>query len=316
MVMLAILLLCTLWDRVLTFSPRSCVGNVTPSSAAQSYACFSVVREGNRLWGGTGAAGREVSRLWGSSSAPDGVPPLNLPASWDVLRKTLRGTNVYFVGMMGSGKSTVGQLFAKNLGYRYLDTDEIAEHMISMPIADYFKQGKEAEFRELEYQILMEISQYTRLVLSTGGGIVEKNENWGVLHHGIVVLLDLTPEDIYKRLSANPEQVAKRPLLQGDSPLTKLQELDEKRRDKYSQADVKVQVPAIASNDEVAQIVCDSLIQFIATNPPIWDNWKKKREQRLLDEAGEKASIFNPAVVEAKVDVEGKGGDVDGNVLQ
>ena len=304
MVLLALLLLCTLWDRVLTFSPRTCVLK-SSSHFSQSYACSSVGREGNRHWGGTGVAGRAISRLWGSSSA-EGSPPQSLPASWDVLRKTLRGTNVYFVGMMGSGKSTVGQLFAKNLGYRYLDTDEIAEHMISMPIADYFKQGKEAEFRELEYQILMEISQYTRLVLSTGGGIVEKNENWGVLHHGIVVHLDLTPEDIFKRLSANPEQVAKRPLLQGDSPLTKLQELDEKRRDKYSQADVRVKVPATASNDEVSRLVCDSLIEFIATNPPIWDNWKKKREQRLADEAGEKASIFSPAVVEPD----------NGNVLQ
>jgi shikimate kinase len=49
--------------------------------------------------------------------------------------------------------------------------------MIEMPIAEFFSQGKVDEFRQVEYQILMEMAQYTRLILSTGGGIVEKNEN-------------------------------------------------------------------------------------------------------------------------------------------
>jgi len=70
----------------------------------------------------------------------------------------------------------------------------------------------------------MEMSQYTRLALATGGGIVESNENWGVLRHGIVVHLDMKPEDIYARLiAAAPEEIAKRPLLASSDPLAKLQ---------------------------------------------------------------------------------------------
>jgi shikimate kinase len=81
--------------------------------------------------------------------------------------------------MMGCGKSTIGNIFANKLGYRFLDTDEIAEYMIEMPISDFFNQGREDEFRQLESEILMQMVQYTRVVISTGGGIVMKNENWG-----------------------------------------------------------------------------------------------------------------------------------------
>lgn len=81
--------------------------------------------------------------------------------------------------MMGCGKSTIGNIFANKLGYRFLDTDEIAEYMIEMPISDFFNQGREDEFRQLESEILMQMVQYTRVVVSTGGGIVMKNENWG-----------------------------------------------------------------------------------------------------------------------------------------
>ena len=81
--------------------------------------------------------------------------------------------------MMGCGKSTIGNIFANKLGYRFIDTDEVAEYMIEMPISDFFNQGREDEFRQLESEILMQMVQYTRVVVSTGGGIVMKNENWG-----------------------------------------------------------------------------------------------------------------------------------------
>lgn len=141
------------------------------------------------------------------------------------LKNILKGTCVFFVGMMGVGKSSVGAIFAEKLGYRFLDTDEIAEFMIEMPISDFFAQGNEAAFRDLEYQILMEMAQYTRVVISTGGGIVAKKENWGLLRHGIVVFLDMTAGDLYTRLTADPAQIAKRPLLQTENPQQRLQEL-------------------------------------------------------------------------------------------
>ena len=94
--------------------------------------------------------------------------------------------------------------------------------MIEMPISTYFAQSEEnvATFRQLEQQILQELSQYTRVVIATGGGIVERNENWGYLRHGIVVWINMLPEEIHERLISKPEEIAKRPLLKGDNPLS------------------------------------------------------------------------------------------------
>lgn len=87
---------------------------------------------------------------------------------YKLLRDKLKGTCVYVIGMMGSGKSTVGKVLSQKLGYRFIDTDEVAEFMIEMPIADFFAEGKVEEFREVEYQVLMDLAQYTRVVVATG----------------------------------------------------------------------------------------------------------------------------------------------------
>jgi len=202
------------------------------------------------------------------------------------LRSKLKGTSVYFVGLMGSGKSSMGTEFAKLLGYRFLDTDELAEFMIDMPIADFFAQGKEPEFREVEYKVLMELSQYTRLAVATGGGCVTRQENWGQLRHGIVVFLDARPEDIHARLVRNPEEIAKRPLLREQDSLARLQELAEKRRESYQQADAVVSVTPDLSPTQVAQCAAEAILQFIASNPPKWEEWKRKREATAVEAAG------------------------------
>ena len=214
--------------------------------------------------------------------------------AYEKLRVILKGTCVYFVGMMGSGKSTLGEAFAQSLGYRFLDTDEIAEFMIEMPISDYFSKGEEqiAKFRELEQQILQELSQYTRVTIATGGGIVERNENWGYLRHGIVVFVKMTPEDIFKRLSTNPGELDKRPLLRNSAdPLEKLRELQKKREDKYMLADVVVNIDSNSSPSDITEQTAKEILQFIKNNPPLWRTWSKKRNNIAL----EAAAMQNPA---------------------
>lgn len=184
---------------------------------------------------------------------------------------------------MGSGKSTVGKIFADKLGYRFIDTDEVAEFMIEMPIADFFAAGRVEEFREVEYQVLMDLAQYTRVVVSTGGGIVERNTNWGLLRHGIVVYLDISPEDIYDRLRQDPAQIAKRPLLREVDPLAKLTSLYEKRQSKYTQADVTVALTRDMGPALVALSAATGILDTLEKNPPVWDDWKKKREQNAID---------------------------------
>jgi len=205
----------------------------------------------------------------------------------------LKGTGIYLVGMMGSGKSTLGDALAKKLGYRFLDTDEIAEFMVEMPIADFFKAGNEKEFRELEYQILMQMAQYTRVVTATGGGIVMKRENWGLLRHGIVVYLDVSPEDVLRRLQADESQISKRPLLAETDPLQKLQSLQEERAEMYAMADVKFEVPLEKDPAEAADVLITTILQFITDNPPLWKSWKKERDKKAVD----MAAAANPAAV-------------------
>ena len=202
---------------------------------------------------------------------------------YNQLRTKLKGTCVYFIGMMGCGKSTVGSYFSEKIGYRFLDTDDIAEFMIEMPIADFFAAGNEEVFREMEYKILMDLAQYVRVVVSTGGGIVERNTNWGLLRHGIVVWLDMAPEDILARLERDEAQIAKRPLLKDADPLLKLQTLLEKRTNKYSQADVTVKVKKDMSPAAVSLAVAQGILDTLAANPPVWDDWKKKGEQNAID---------------------------------
>ena len=164
-----------------------------------------------------------------------------------------------------------------------------------MPISEYFALGNQEAFRDLEYQILMEMAQYTRVVISTGGGIVERNTNWGVLRHGIVVFLDMKAEDIFARLSRDKDQIAKRPLLQSGDPLEKLQKLSADRRDKYLEADVVISVNPATNADDLASTLAKTIVQFILDNPPQWQQWKAARDGAAV----EAAARMNPAATAA-----------------
>jgi len=142
----------------------------------------------------------------------------------------LQGLNIYLVGMMGAGKSTVGRYLAANLNYRFIDTDRMIEAIAKQPIADIFAQSGEAGFRELETQVLAELSVYTRSVIATGGGIVQSTTNWSYLRQGLVIWLDVDTEILRQRVSQNTN----RPLA------GKLESLLETRRPLYAQGDLRV----------------------------------------------------------------------------
>jgi shikimate kinase len=196
---------------------------------------------------------------------------------FEELRIKLKGTPIYFVGMMASGKSLIGSKFAEMLDYRYFDADELAEFMIEMPIPQFFAESGEDSFRNVENQILMEICQYKNLVVSTGGGSVMRNDNWGHLRHGVVVFLNVPIPVIYERLKNNPEEVKKRPLLAKESPLQALEEIFQKREENYKQADLHFNHPAELNLDDTLTLLARELIKFIDNNPPQWLKWKEER---------------------------------------
>jgi shikimate kinase len=136
------------------------------------------------------------------------------------------------VGMPGSGKSTVGRQLARKLGVGFVDCDQVIEMRIGMPIKDFFASQGEAAFRDIESQVIDDMTRTACGVLATGGGAVLKDANRELLRERTqVIYLRVQPDEIFRRLK-NDQQ---RPLLQVDDPKLKIQQLFEER-DPYYQA--------------------------------------------------------------------------------
>ncbi|NEQ34084.1 MAG: shikimate kinase [Leptolyngbya sp. SIO4C5] len=165
--------------------------------------------------------------------------------------------------MMGTGKTTVGKIIAKKLGYRFVDTDGLIEQATQQSIPEIFAAEGEAAFRKIETQILSQVAPYTRLVIATGGGIVTRPKNWSYLHHGIVVWLDVPLALLQARLQNDTQ----RPLLQRADWIEQLQSLSQQRQPLYAQADVRVEITARQSPKTVADVALISVHQLILENP-------------------------------------------------
>ncbi|NJL87569.1 MAG: shikimate kinase [Leptolyngbyaceae cyanobacterium SM1_1_3] len=165
--------------------------------------------------------------------------------------------------MMGTGKTTVGKIIAKKLGYRFADTDALIEQATQQTIPQIFDQDGESAFRQLETQVLSQVAPYTRLVVATGGGIVTQPKNWSYLHHGIVIWLDVPLALLQTRLQGDTQ----RPLLQRSDWIDQLQTLNQQRQKLYAQADVRVAISAQQSPTTVADAALIAVHQLILENP-------------------------------------------------
>lgn len=163
----------------------------------------------------------------------------------------LKGVNLYLVGMMGSGKTTIGSLIATELGYNFLDTDAVIEQVTKQSISQLFAEVGETEFRQIESQVLAQVCAYTNLAIATGGGIVTQQKNWSYLHYGLIVWLDVPVEVLYRRLEADNT----RPLLQSEDLLGKLQSIFQQRQSLYNQADLHIRIGATDTALQVAHRV-------------------------------------------------------------
>ena len=167
----------------------------------------------------------------------------------------LKGANLYLVGMMGSGKTTVGRELASQLSYGFVDTDAVIEELTKQSINQLFAGVGIEAFRDIESKVMAQVCAYTRLAIATGGGIILRRENWSYLHHGIVVWLDVPVELLYARLADDTT----RPLLNDPDPLGKLRSLLEQRRSLYAQADLKVTVSDIETPEQIATRVLNQI---------------------------------------------------------
>ena len=175
--------------------------------------------------------------------------------STPTLKQRLSGRSLYLVGMMGSGKTSTGRPLAERLGYGFVDADAVIEQAAGCSIPELFERDGEAGFRSLESQVLSAISQRHSLVVATGGGVVTQPENWGMLHSGIVIWLDVVPDQLLQRLNADSTV---RPLLQTADPEAALNALLNERRPLYAEADLTVVI-----NDETPEAVADGILQLV-----------------------------------------------------
>jgi len=129
---------------------------------------------------------------------------------------------IIFVGLPGSGKTTIGRQMGRRLGLPFLDSDAVIEQRLGCSIREFFDREGEERFRDIEQNVIDDLSKYHHGVLSTGGGSVLRPLNRQNLHaRGKVVYLRSTPEEVFRRLKHDMQ----RPLLQVNDPQEKLKAL-------------------------------------------------------------------------------------------
>ena len=141
--------------------------------------------------------------------------------------------NIYLVGLMGAGKTTVGRRLATILGRDFVDLDQALEERTGVSIAHIFEVEGEKGFRNRETAMLREASQIGDNVISTGGGVVMREENRNVMaQSGQVIYLRASFELLWHRL----KDCQKRPLLQTENPAQKIKDLLAERDSVYAEA--------------------------------------------------------------------------------
>jgi len=156
---------------------------------------------------------------------------------------------------MGSGKSQTGPALAKMINYAFVDTDDVIEKASKQSISSIFEKDGEKIFRDVEKKVLKEISHHHSLVIATGGGLVTLTENWGILHQGIVIWLDLDLKRSIKRLESDKKQ---RPLIIGDDIAENFSQIYESRKPMYLESDLRIEVED-QSPYEVATMIAEHL---------------------------------------------------------
>ncbi|CAI9758268.1 unnamed protein product [Fraxinus pennsylvanica] len=168
------------------------------------------------------------------------------------IEQHLNGRCIYLVGMMGSGKTTVGKVLSEALGYSFYDCDTLIEQTVGgTTVAEIFKLHGESFFRDNETEVLRNLSMMHRMVISTGGGAVVRPINWRYMQKGMSVWLDVPLEALARRITAVGTD--SRPLLHheaGDPYLKtkkRLTTLFKERGEAYANANARVSLENIAN---------------------------------------------------------------------
>lgn len=146
--------------------------------------------------------------------------------------------NIFLIGFMGAGKSTVAAELERQLHIPHAEMDALIVEREGMAISDIFAEKGETYFRDAETALLKDLTEKKGIIISCGGGAVMRDENAALMKQcGKIVLLTATPETIYERVKDSTD----RPILNGNMNVDYIRELMEKRKDRYlAVADVVV----------------------------------------------------------------------------
>jgi len=155
--------------------------------------------------------------------------------------------NIYLVGMMGAGKTSIGRLLSKRSRRRFYDSDHVIEERTGVTIPTIFDLEGEQSFRDREEAVIAELARLSNIVLATGGGaVLRENNRQALCSSGIIVYLRGSVEDLWRRTRKDKN----RPLLLTDNPRQKLAEIYSVRDPIYSSvADIIIETgnPSIQS---------------------------------------------------------------------
>ncbi|MCI8957928.1 MAG: AAA family ATPase [Lachnospiraceae bacterium] len=167
--------------------------------------------------------------------------------------KSLFDYNIFLIGFMGAGKSTIASELQAKLEMERVEMDEMIVQKQGMSISEIFDEYGEVYFRNLESNTLIELQKRKQTIVSCGGGVVMREDNAEHMKkNGRVVLLTARPETIYYRVKDSDE----RPILNNHMNVDFISSLMEKRRERYEQvADV-----TIATDGKDATQICEEII--------------------------------------------------------
>lgn len=166
-----------------------------------------------------------------------------------------RNKNIFLIGFMGCGKSTMARLLANELSMELVEMDETIEKEENRTINEIFATDGEQYFRDLESELVVRIADKGGMIVSCGGGAILREENVANMKkNGTIVYLSATPETIYERVRHSTN----RPLLNGNMNVEYISELMLKRVDKYQNAADIILCVDGKTKDEVLRNLIDN----------------------------------------------------------
>ena len=189
------------------------------------------------------------------ASAPGQMGKQELAQVLQLLHQAITGgdANIYLIGFMGAGKSTVALALRQLCGMEIIDTDEALVRRAGMSIPEIFEKRGQETFREMESALFRELSEMKNMIVSCGGGAILREENRMLRKKsGTVVQLTAEPETILERVQHDHN----RPILEGKKNVTAIRALLEERREAYEMArDLAVATDGRRTQDIAAEIL-------------------------------------------------------------